>query len=149
MKIQNHAMKNATIGLRYTRDEDGVPVPSVGDAEGVFEMSEKDAAMLLGTPGWKLPSKAPRAPVAVPTPGPLKAAVADGPAPPSKEETSEEDEAPDVDGLRTKADAQHLAAQWRAIGYEIPVLDTDTMKLSEMKVIISEALFADAEEKEG
>jgi len=152
MKIQNHSLKGATIGLRYTRDDNGRPVPCVGDALGVFEMGDRDAKMLLETPGWRLPGKSPAAPK--PKAPTLAATVANGPvespppsSPPAAPEEPEE-EAPDIAGLRTKAAAQAMAAEWREKGYDIPVLDADTMKLSEMKEALSSALFVEEDEPE-
>jgi len=157
MKIQNLSLKGGKLALRYTRDENGVPVTCVGDKDGVFEMGERDALMLLDTPGWRRPGKTPAvtAPVAPKAPT-LADTVAKGTAeapPPSKTPANVPDEdeleAPDINGLRTKAAAQAMAALWRERGYEIPLLDEDTQKLSDMKAVLTEALIADEDTPEG
>lgn len=138
MKIQNTALAGATLGLRYGRDSDGRPVAVKGDENGVFEMPEKDAEFLLQTEGWRIPRLAkslPEAPAPAPEPEPVPAALQDPPAADADDEDlDDEEEIPDVDGLRTKAAAMEMAEQY---GVE---LDSD-MRLSDMKAKLEDELF--------
>lgn len=153
MKIQNLAMKGELLGLRYTHDENGRPVQVRGDGDGVFDVPEKDGQLLLGTPNWHRPRKTSRAltrpepvrPVPAPEPEPEPASSGEEPG---GEEPEESEEGPDIDGLRTKADALKLAEVWRGKGFDIPELDADTMKLGEMKEALAEAIYADEDEVE-
>lgn len=118
IKIQNQNMKGQKLACRYTRDDDGIPISVQGDADGVFDMPERDANLILGTPGWSLaksPAKptaaasqaAPQAAKSLKAPKPLTepkkpqtpAQEADTePPPPGEEEDSEEsDEEGDED----------------------------------------------------
>lgn len=101
MRIQNKHMAGQTLACRYTRDEDGVPKAVMGDAMGIFDMPEKDAKMLLETPGWlEVVAKA-EAPKAVakpatiaPPPSPSMGEEATQPeSEASSEDSSEEDKA--------------------------------------------------------
>jgi hypothetical protein len=151
-KLQNHSMCNETLSLRYTRDRDGVPLKVVGDAHGVFDLSEAhedDVALLSNSPGWRAPRKDVRPVIAPPASRPtMSDAVAQGPgALPTDSDSGVEDsgedeglEGPDIDGLRTKAAAMALAVTWRAEGYKIPELD-DTMRLGAMKDVLNAALY--------
>ncbi len=145
MKIQNPNLAGQMLCLRYDRDEDGRSKQVEGDAEGVFDVPKRDADFLLETPGWDNPAKkaaerkeiAKRAPAPLPEPAKAKPE----PEPEAEAEAEEEsEEGPDVDGLRTKADAMELAVKWRAKNYDIPKLDED-MKLSEMKTILNTAIY--------
>lgn len=163
--IQNRVMGNQELALRYTRDENGRPIRVRCDARGCVEVSKREADFLSRTPGWNvvrpkdarppLPPAAepPRSRVRTIHEGPQNAPM---PNPNDEEKASEKgegeenaeesaEEAPDIDGLRTKADAVKLASKWRAKGYEIPELDPDSQKLSEMKEILAEALLEDEE----
>lgn len=53
-RIQNRALAGCSLAMRYTRDESGIPLQAKGDAEGVFELPDKEADMLLSTNGWTL-----------------------------------------------------------------------------------------------
>jgi len=58
MEIQNPNLANTSVGLRYTRDDDGVPVVVHGDERGVFDVPDKDGEFMVATPGWKRVRKA-------------------------------------------------------------------------------------------
>ena len=161
MKIQNQKLAGEAITLRYATNEHGSRLQVRGDAEGVFEVPERDAQALLKTPGWKsvraprtlddappaaeLPPTRPRiappaprltpdAPVAPPAP-----AAAETKAEPSDEEKAAALEAA-ITGLRTKADAI-------ALGKEHGVKLDEDMKLVEMKERLIAELFEGDEEK--
>lgn len=162
--IQNRVMAGQKLALRYTRDRDGKPITVECDSRGCIEVSEDEAKFLARTPGWnRVGQKDPRPPVAPSAPskpsrsrtvreGPQNAPLedpkkAEGAEGAEAKEGEKDDDEPDVDGLRTKADAIKLASKWRKKGYEIPELDADTQKLSEMKEVLSEALFASDEDE--
>src|SRR6185312_13113842 len=52
MKIQNPKLAGHTMTLRFS-STNGERNEVTGDSHGVFDMPEKDAMHLLGTPGWK------------------------------------------------------------------------------------------------
>lgn len=52
MKIQNPKLAGQTMTLRFS-STNGERNEVTGDSHGVFDMPEKDATHLLGTPGWK------------------------------------------------------------------------------------------------
>lgn len=89
MKIVNKALANVTLSIA------GDDV--TGDGDGVFEVSEKAAKMLLGTPGWSQPKKA------APLPDEPPAAVDEGAADDDTEEV-------DLETL-TKAELVSLAEE--------------------------------------
>lgn len=80
MKIRNINMKNCQLNVRGTL--------YVGDKDGVFDMADEHADLLLGTPGWE-PAKrrAPRKAAPKPAPKP--------PEPPQEPETFEDDGEPE------------------------------------------------------
>jgi hypothetical protein len=93
MKVQNVAMPNSSLSLRYARDDNGAPVIVCSDAEGIFEVPEKEGNILVGLPGWQLPVRKPalaETPAFVPPPAPVapvaeeKGLVDSAPIPDSK-----------------------------------------------------------------
>lgn len=157
MKLWNPNMKGAVLSLRYTRDENGRPIQVQGDAEGVFDLPDRDAEFLKETSGWYLP-KAPKSakpiPVAVEAPKPeapkeeAPEAKADSLPIDDPEDHSEvDDEGPDIDAIRTKVEAIAIADKWRGKGYDIPEFD-DSMKLSEMKEYLVLGLYGDEDEED-
>lgn len=166
-KIQNRNLAGKKLTLRFTRDEKDPSRPKVvvGDAEGRFAVSDRDADFLLKTKGWsevrqpKALEPAPAPPAAREEPKQVETPPAPPEDPPEPEkgntdasepaaeleaEDGEEEEqvGPDVDGLRTKADAQKLAVEWRGKGYDIPELPED-MKLSDMKDVLNLAIYGE------
>lgn len=159
-KIQNRNLAGEKLTLRFTRDEKDPTRPKtvLGDAEGRFEVPDRDADFLLATNGWSEvrqpkaldPTPAPQAPPQPETPP----APPEDPPEPEKGNTdaseageSEEDDerevGPDIDGLRRKEDAQKIAKEWREKGYDsIPEL-SDDMKLSDMKDILNLAIYGE------
>jgi hypothetical protein len=103
------------------------------DGDGVIDnLSDEEANALGSTPGWRpagsigaVTTKAAPAPVPAP-PAPVPAPVAE----------SAEEVGPDIDGLKSKADALALA---KAHGVEI----TESMKLAEMKAALNKAIYGD------
>lgn len=160
MRIQNKNMANTPMTLRFT-SQDGDRVVVKGDEHGVFDVPEKEAKFLIGTPGWTplreaseleepAPPAKPDAPPSAPKPvgfkpappGPAKPAEKPAVAPekPAEKPAVAEDLAvaalrAEVTGLRSKADALAFAEL-----HEIEGLDAE-MKLSEMKEKIEAELF--------
>jgi len=78
MKIQNTALCSQALTLRFARTGEGNHVLVQGDASGVFDMPDKDAEFLLGTPGW-MPCREPGRPQLMQA-APVAALVAEVPA---------------------------------------------------------------------
>lgn len=120
MKIQNPNMASQSLSLRYTRDDEGRSVLCTGDSQGVFDVSERDARFLLGTKGWR----------EVQTPSKQAPPLDDV----GDDQADGDQAAADIEGLRTKAAAMEMAAQYGI------TLDEE-MKLSEMKEKLEAELF--------
>lgn len=147
MKIQNPSMANATVMMRYERDEDGRGVPRHCDGQGVVEVGERDAEMLLSTPGWRKARQprplegqdGPQEP-AQGDPGPEAAEEPEGAETGAEEpEGAEEEEGPDIEGIHRKADALALAEQYGVEGLD------DSMRLVDMKAALDEAIYGGEE----
>ncbi len=115
------------MSLRFTRDikDPAKPRVVIGDAEGVFDVGEKDAAFLLKTKGWK------RAPKKRPEPEPEPELPPEDPDEPG----------PDIDGLRTKDAAVEMREEWVNKGYAIEPFDKESMKLADMKALLNKAVY--------
>lgn len=147
MRIRNGNYEAGTsIQLPFERDASGLKARAVAAAGGVFDVPQKDGEWLCATSGFRpvraareLPPVAPQDPAESPEP----ASPAEGPPEPeeAEEEAAEaEEEAPpedpDVDGLRTKAEALALAEEY---GVE---LDPD-MLLRDMKAALEAAIYGE------
>lgn len=161
MKLKNHAMKNASLSLRYTRDEDGKPIVVAGDADGVFDLSSanaKDAEFLQKCAGWAVVAEPPKKKAKHPAPLPkappppaepvsvvsdtdeidtdeIKAVTPDAdtlPAPPSPEADPQKWKE-EIAMLSSKRSALKLAERLRSYGCEVPELDTGK-RLSELRM---------------
>jgi hypothetical protein len=125
MKIQNENLKDTSLTLRYTHDDNGNRVCVRSDAQGVFEMPEKDARMLLETPGWSEVREARRLD-APPTP----------PVPPAVAASAPVDDGPDLSKVKTKAEALAIAETFK--------LEMDAKwTLAKMLVFLKSELFED------
>lgn len=146
-------IQNPNLPWTQLRMRDGRMVQTDGD--GVLDgISEQEAAFLGATPGWKVAgpigevrTEAP-APVArkpapkppEPPPAEPEPVAAAKPVEPEKEPEEEPEEGPDIDGLRTKAEALKIAADYG-------VALTEDMKLSEMKAQLNAALYPGDDEE--
>jgi hypothetical protein len=146
MKIQNPKQAGASISLRYARTEMGEPVRVTGDANGTFDVPERDAELLLTTPGWREPKQARQigddpAPAPEPTtPDPALVGGTDGEDgedPPDDQDT--EPEGPDLEKVRTKAEALALAEEYEVEGV------TEDMRLADMKAALELAIYGEEE----
>lgn len=161
MRIQNKNLAGAEMTLRFTHDQDGNRVKVRADDRGIFEMPERDAQQLLQTPGWapireaslleSEPELPPVPAASTPKPAGLRPAAPGPAAPPippptvptaraaAVVEDAEAAEASalkaEVEGLRSKADALAFAELHEVTGL------TAEMKLSEMKELLTSALF--------
>lgn len=136
MKIKNKALANSALSLRYTRDENGIPLSVQGDAEGIFEIAEKDALFLLATPGW----------AAVGTEAPVVAATAEKKAVPAPvavvEEKKAEEPAPQEEELPEGPDLTHKTkAQLLDIAAEYGVGIPKGAKVEEIRSQLNAALY--------
>lgn len=134
MRIRNlNYQPGTTVQLPFARVEGGGKAVATSDAEGVFDVPDRDGAWLCETSGFK-PVRSAR-----PLPAPEPPAEEPPPAEPEPEEEAaepEEEAAPDVEGLRTKAEALALAEEY---GVE---LDPD-MLLRDMKEALAAALYGE------
>jgi hypothetical protein len=124
------------------------------DGDGVLsDISDEDAKMLGATPGWRvagaigevrsdgIATVSRRAPVPPKVEEEPPAAKVEPKAPESPEqaasetEESEEAEGPDIDGLRSKAEALRIAEEYGVEGL------TEDMKLADMKAKLNAALY--------
>jgi hypothetical protein len=144
MKIKNPSLAGMELGLKYGTGT------VTGDADGVFDVPDKDAEFLLSTPGWAKPkmgrSVAPAAPEPAPEPEPEPAAVEPEPAPEPASEpemgdegddaADEGEEGPDLEAM-TKAELLACAAE-----YGVDDVDAH-MRKDDIKAAVEAALFED------
>lgn len=138
MKIKNENMAGTEMGLRYG---DGTVT---GDANGIFDVPEKDAEFLLSTPGWTKLKKGSPLSGAVVAPS---AAQAPDPAPEEPETAPEDDDggdegddgedAPEGPDLEAMTKAELLAC---AVEYGVDDVDAH-MRKDDIKAALEAALF--------
>ena len=143
MKIKNPALAGVELGLR-----DGTGSVT-GDADGVFDLPDKDAEWLLRSPRWSrvktgtpVAAAAPEPPPEPePEPEPAEPEPAPEPAPepeaaPDEGDDDDEAEGPDLDAM-TKAELLATAAE-----YGVDDVDAH-MRKDDIKAAVEAAIFED------
>jgi hypothetical protein len=141
MKIKNPSLAGMELGLKYGTGT------VTGDADGVFDVPDKDAEFLLSTPGWTKPKKgtpltAVPDPAPEPDPTPEEPVAESEPAPASDEgddavdEGADEAEGPDLEAM-TKAELLATAAE-----YGVDDVDAH-MRKDDIKAAVEAAIFED------
>lgn len=176
MLIQNPKMAGELLTLRYSVNENGDKLVVRGDHEGRFEMPERDAQLLLRTPGWRSPrapsslepdapaprlapavpvASAPKPPIRPPAPvgmapriAPVRPAeTTPAPAAEPKGKTAEEEAEEAAEQLAEEIGGLRTKADAVAFAELHGVKGiTEEMKLSEMKEALEKALIESDDE---